>query len=194
PSLLGDPVLRGQPPFRRSAENFTKAQLLPRNRPAGFSPVPAGSGCCRAFYWWPFRFHLLLPPPRENTPPPSSSPAEKAALPLAGISGKKSERLNAPLKSAPRRKPHRSSLAAEDTPGRPPRRADSLQSFAASRRRFSPPGRGGLRRPRCCSSPAPTRYRPRPCCRRRRDGRAAAGAAAPGPGAPGARRGRGGLA
>lgn len=47
PSLLGDPVLPGQSPSRRSAENFTKAQLLPRNRPAGFSPVPAGSGCCR---------------------------------------------------------------------------------------------------------------------------------------------------
>lgn len=47
PSLLGDPVLRGQSPSRRSAENFTKAQLLPRNQPAGFSPVPAGSGCCR---------------------------------------------------------------------------------------------------------------------------------------------------
>lgn len=47
PSLLGDPLLPGQSPSRRSAENFTKAQLLPRNRPAGFSPVPAGSGCCR---------------------------------------------------------------------------------------------------------------------------------------------------
>lgn len=45
-SAVGPP-LRGQSPCRRSAENFTKAQLLPRKRPPAFSPVPAGSGCCR---------------------------------------------------------------------------------------------------------------------------------------------------
>lgn len=164
----GPAFSEGKSPSRRSAENFTKAQLLPRNQPAGFGCYPSrralrkdreaerkqregvgerawgqslggtiGPGPSRG-YFEKFRMRtapqhrhapgqaqasregrralspalkshrrpslfpsillvaVSLPSPpstpaRKHTtsPPPSSSPAEKAALPLACISGKK---------------------------------------------------------------------------------------------------------